>query len=69
MVITLAGHTFVGRMGRGPSPGSVKVKRFAFFAFFTGRIVLAVASHLPRAINDAFGGVAVAFTTAADGQI
>ena len=69
VIVALAGHTFVGRVGGGSSPGSVKVKRFAFFAFLAGRIVLAVASHLPRAVHDAFGGVAVAFAAPADGQI
>ena len=67
VIVALAGYTFVGRMGSGSSPGSVKVKRFAFFALLTGRVVLAVASHLPGAINDALGGVAVAFATPADG--
>ena len=67
VIVALAGYTFVGRMGSGSSPGSVKVKRFAFFALLTGRVVLAVASHLPRAIHDALGGVAVAFATPADG--
>ena len=67
VIVALAGYTFVGRMRSGSSPGSVKVKRFAFFALLSGRIVLAVASHLPRAIHNALGGVAVAFATPADG--
>ena len=69
MVIALAGHAFINGSGSGPTPWAVKVKGFAFFAFFAGCIMFAGACHLPRAIHGALRGVPVAFAAASNGEV
>ena len=45
MVITLAGHTFIGCCRGCTPPGTVKMKRFAFFALFACCVVFTIAGH------------------------
>ena len=60
---------FISFLGRCPAPRSIKVESFAFFTIASGRVVSAVATQLTVASAHTFGGVAVAFAPAADGEI
>uniref|UniRef100_A0A182TVF3 Uncharacterized protein n=1 Tax=Anopheles melas TaxID=34690 RepID=A0A182TVF3_9DIPT len=61
---------FVGVAGIGPAPRPIEVERLAALAVPAGRVVLAVAAHLPvRPGRDAAERVPVALAPAADGKV